>query len=117
MARRAGTPSRDYGSQAYPPSTYDRGASGRPSPYGQDTQRPNDAGGAERYGQPDRYDQGQGQGQGPGQDPQQEDQALARQLNLSSAQRPAFDAYRRAFAPDEARARARRTPRCSAWRR
>ena len=90
-----------YGSQAYPPSTYDRGqsgypppANGRPSQYDQTT-RPGDYDRAERYGQPERMNQGQGQ----------DDQDLARQLNLTAAQRPAFDAYRRAFAPDEARAR------------
>ena len=91
-----------YGSPAYPPSTYDRGSSGyqtpaggRPSQYDQNT-RPGDYDRAERYGQPDRSDQGQGQ---------DDSQALARQLNLTAAQRPAFDAYRRAFAPDEARGR------------
>ena len=96
-----------YGSQAYPPSSYDRGSSGyqpagRPAPYGSDA-RSGAADRAESYGQPDRYDQGQDQGGG---DEQAEDpQALARQLNLSPSQQGAFDAYRRAFQPDEARMR------------
>ena len=103
-----------YGSQPYPPSTYDRGSSsqpparpggGRPSPYDQ-TPRPGDYGGAERYGQADRYDQGRDQGgQEQEQDLGRDDQDLARQLNLTAAQQPSFDAYRRAFAPDEARER------------
>lgn len=94
-----------YGSQAYPPSTYDRRSpSGdtRQAPSDRD-RRPGDYGGAERYGQPDRYDQGQrpDQGGAEAEDPEQ----LARRLNLTGAQRGAYDSYRRAFQPDEARAR------------
>ena len=89
------SPTSGYGSpQAYPPSTYDRGSNGYPS-----SGRPGDYGGAERYGRPESMDQGQGGDQA--QDPE----ALARRLNLTASQRPAYDAYRRAFQPDEARAR------------
>ena len=91
-----------YDRQAYPPSTYDRSATsgyqptdGRSSQYDQ-TARPGDYESANRYGQPEQYGQDQG-----GQDPQQ----LARQLNLSPSQRAAYDSYRRAFQPDQARAR------------
>lgn len=92
-----------YGAQNYPPSTYDRGSSqgygaSPSSQYPSNTRAP-DYGGAERYGQPNRYDQGQGGDQGD--DPE----ALARQLNLSPSQRQAYDAYQRAFQPDEARMR------------
>ena len=101
------SPTSGYGSpQAYPPSTYDRGSNGYPS-----SGRPGDYGGAERYGRPESMDQGQGGDQA--QDPE----ALARRLNLTASQRPAYDAYRRAFQPDEARARARRRTRCAAWPR
>ena len=81
-----------YDRQAYPPSTYDRGA-GASQP-GYDNGRGQPAYGAGGY---DQGDPGGGQADDP--------QELARRLNLSASQQGAYDAYRRAFQPDEARQR------------
>jgi hypothetical protein len=100
-----------YGQPSYPPSTYDRGAQpgyppstydrGGYPPSGYDTRgqgQPQGGYGQGGYGQAG-YDQGP-QGGAGAEDPRE----LARRLNLTPAQQAAFDAYRRAFAPDQARA-------------
>ena len=93
-----------YDRQAYPPSTYDRGAQpssgygrGGSTSSGYDGGRSQPTGGG-AYDQGGADDGAQDGGQG---DPQE----LARRLNLSAQQQGAFDAYRRAFQPDEARMR------------